>query len=91
MIEVWQNKQTEAPSLQVGSLTLDLPQSPTEAQDELFRLVMNHPEAAAAGAVRAPLSPEIARAVALVVQEELQRHTVKKKMPHFVQVELDRA
>jgi len=73
MIEIWQNQLTEAPSIQVGCLVLDLA-SETPSQDELFKLVMNHPEAVVAGAVRAPVTEEIAAAVETVVSEEIRRH-----------------
>ena len=94
MIEVWQNKQTEAPSIQVGSITMDLGKEDTEAQAELFKEVMNHPDAVAGGAVRAPLTKTIALAAARVFQEELDRHTIKEpknRMPHKVEVSVDRS
>jgi len=92
MIEVWQNKQTEAPSFQVGSIVMDLGKKETEAQKELFAEVMNHPDATVAGAVRAPLSSRIALAAARVLQEHLEAHTVKepkKRMPHEVKVSVE--
>lgn len=73
---------------------MDLGKKPTPAQDTLFALVMNHPEADAAGAVRAPMTQEIADAFVAVVQEEAHKFLPKqpkKKMPHSVEVSVDRA
>jgi hypothetical protein len=87
VIEIWSNKITEAPSVQVGTITMDLGKASTAAQDKLFALVMNHPDAIAAGAVRAPMTPEIASAFVTVVDEHLKTFLPKKKrMPHTVEV-----
>lgn len=94
MIEVWQNKETECPSVQVGSLTMDLGKEDTPAQKVLFALVMNHPDAVAGGAVRAPVNDQIAQALMEVVQDEIGKHLPKprkKRMPHSVQVSVDRS
>ena len=90
MIEIWQNKQTEAPSIQVGSITIDLGRE-TPAQAELFRLVMNHPDADAGASVRAPLTEEIQRAFLSVLAEHTEVFLPKKKMPHSVEVQVDRS
>jgi hypothetical protein len=94
VIEVWQNKETEAPSFQIGGVVMDLGKEETEAQAELFKEVMNHPDAVAGGAVRAPLTTRIALAAARVLQEEIDRLTIqepKKRMPHKVEVSVERS
>lgn len=63
----------------------------TPAQALLFKLVMNHPEAVASGAVRAPVTIEIAEAMLAVVSEEIMPKRPKKKMPHSVEISVDRA
>lgn len=88
MIEVWQNKETGAPSIQVGSITMDLGKKETESQATLFALVMNHPDAVASGAVRAPLTPEIIAAFEKMIVESL-RNMLPKRMGHVVQVHVD--
>jgi len=90
MIEIWQNRITEAPSIQVGCLAMDLV-SETPAQKLLFKLVANHPDAITGGAVRAPVTDEIADAVEKVVSEEIRRHLPKrgKRMGHTIECHVD--
>lgn len=89
MIEIWHNRQMNCPSVQVGSIAIDL-RKETPAQAELFKLVMNHPDVSISGAVRAPLTHEIASLFMTVLQEEIAQYTPKppkKRMGHVVQYE----
>ena len=87
-IRIWHNKQTDAPSVEVGSITVDLGKE-TPAQQLLFQLVMNHPEAVAQGHVIAPVTPEIAEAFEAIVHEEVLK-LVPKRIAQTVTFELDR-
>lgn len=70
-ISIWQNSQTGSPSVQLGAITIDLGKDTTPFQDTLFQKVMNHPDANAAGAIRAPVTHEIVEAFLAVLREEV--------------------
>lgn len=87
-IRIWNNKQTDAPSVEVGPITVDLGEE-TIAQAILFALVMNHPEAVAQGYVIAPVTPEIAEAFTEVLHEEI-RKLVPKRVAQSVEIQIER-
>ena len=88
MIEIWKNKLTENPSIQVGSITIDLGKE-TLAQKALFELVTNHPDTDVGPSMRGPVTDEIAEAFELVLAEEIQKYRPKKKMTHSLKISVD--
>ncbi len=87
-IRIWHNKQTDAPSVEVGPITVDLGVE-TPAQSSLFALVMNHPDAVVQGYVIAPLTPEIAEAFEKVIAEEVHQ-LLPKRLAETVHFHIDR-
>jgi len=85
-ISIWQNRQTGTPSIQVGAINIDLNEE-TPLQALLFKEVMNHPDAIAAGAIRAPLTQGIIIAFEAVVHEYLR--TLLPRMSHVVEVKIE--
>lgn len=63
----------------------------TPAQAALFKEVLNHPEAMAAGAVRAPLTRGIAAAFKAVIDEHLREllPPTGKRVGHEVKVAIE--
>ncbi len=88
MIEIWENKLTESPSVQVGRITIDFGKKETEAQARLFSLVMNHPDTRHTDKFRGPVTDEIGDAFVAVLQEEVKRHRLRIK--HEVKFEVSR-
>lgn len=95
MIEIWEDKRREAPSVQVGNVVVELGKKETQAQSKLFELVANHPDTDAGATMRGPVTDEIGDAFVAVLHEEVAKFrpklTKKKKMGHFVDISVDKS
>lgn len=78
MIQIWHNKQNDAPSIELGIVKVDLTKEETPEQKELFRLVMSHPEVVAQPHVQCPVTDEIANAFEAMIHAEVRKQTKKR-------------
>lgn len=97
LITIWHNRQTNAPSLEVGTIKYDFPlEEPNEpmrpAADALFTAVMQHPDVVSEGnQIKGPVTQEIGDLIMAALREEVNRFAPKvkkRRMASEVSVEI---
>lgn len=85
MITIWHNRQTNAPSFEVGTIKYDFPieepnTPPSPAADALFQAVMTNPDVVAAGGgFKGPVTHEISDLIVAALREEVNRFAPKTR------------